>query len=297
MRIDAHQHFWQLDKPFCTWPTPAEERIYADFGERDIAPLLDACAVDCTVLIQAAPSLEETHYLLEIADRTPFVRGVVGWIDMEASSAMSDLEVLARYPRFRGIRPMLQAIPQTEWILNPTFDGILGRLAELGLCFDALVTPRHLAVLHELAKRHPALSIIVDHAAKPAIRDGAEGFSDWQSRMTTLAANANVACKISGLLTEAGTGTDLATLRPYLDHLLSIFGAERLLWGSDWPVVLMAADYGQWVAICEAWLSDKSSADRDLFLGETARRIYRLGGAGENARCRYEGEANLHGTY
>ena len=297
MRIDAHQHFWHLDKPFCDWPTPAEGRIYADFDESDLAPLLNACGVDGTVLIQAAPSLDETHFLLEIADRAPFVRGVVGWIDMDAPSAMSDIEALACHPRFRGIRPMLQAIPQTEWILNPAFDGILGQLTESGLCFDALVTPRHLDVLREMAKRHPALSIIVDHAAKPSIRNGAKGFSNWRSQMTALAGNANVSCKISGLLTEAGPDADLVTLRPYLDHLLSVFGAERLLWGSDWPVVLMATDYGQWAAICEEWLSDKSPSDRDLILGETAMRIYRLDLVEESVRHCRDREGYSHGVY
>lgn len=295
MRIDAHQHFWRLDKPFCNWPTQAEERIFADFGEDDLAPLLGAHGIEGTVLVQAAPSLDETHFLLEIADRTPFVKGVVGWVDMESPSAISDVEALARHPRFRGIRPMLQGIADPEWILNPAFDGIFQRLIELGLCFDALVTPRHLGALPELAKRHPDLSIVVDHAAKPAIRDGAEGLSNWQTRMTALAGHANVSCKISGLLTEAGPDAGLDDLLPFLDRLLVIFGPERLLWGSDWPVVLMVADYGRWVAICDAWLSDKPASDRDLILGATARRIYRLDIA--DVRPSREEGGRRHGAY
>jgi L-fuconolactonase len=295
VRIDAHQHFWRLDKPFCNWPTSAEDRIYADFGEGDLAPLLDAHGIAGTVLVQAAPSLDETYFLLEIADRTPFVKGVVGWIDMESPSAISDIEALARHSRFRGIRPMLQGIPDAGWILNPSFDGIFRRLAELGLCFDALVTLRHLDVLQELAKRHPDLSIVIDHAAKPSIRDGVKGLSYWQTRMTALAGHANVSCKMSGLLTEAGPGAGLEDLLPFLEHLLSVFGAERLLWGSDWPVVLMAADYGRWVAICDAWLSERPATDRELILGATAKRIYRLDIT--DVRSRREEGGRRHGAY
>ncbi len=276
MRIDAHQHFWQLSKPFCNWPTSAEDEIYADFGPDDIRRILTANHIEGTVLVQAAPELAETRYLLDLADDASFVRGVVGWIDMESSSALADLDSLASHPLFCGIRPMLQAIPDPAWMLNPVFDGIYERLVELGLAFDALVTPTHLDLLPELAERHPDLSIIIDHAAKPAIRDGQAGYDNWAPRIERLADSNNVSCKVSGLMTEARPGVGIAELRPYLDHLYAVFGPERLLWGSDWPVVMMAADYASWMSICEAWLADKSVTAHDNIFGETACRVYRL---------------------
>ena len=279
MRIDSHQHFWQLANPFCDWPTPAEEKIYADFGADDLEPLLRANDIGGTVLVQAAPSLAETSYLLDIAERAPFVKGVVGWIDFEAATAITDLEALACRPLFRGVRPMLQSISDPAWMLNPAFDVIYSRLAELGLCFDALVTPVHLDLLPELAKRHPNLSIIVDHAAKPAIRDGVDAYEYWALRMERLAGFSNVSCKVSGLLTEAKSGARYSDLLPWLEHLYAAFGPERLLWGSDWPVVLMEADYAHWLSICEQWLADKPLSARKQIFGAAACRVYGLGAA------------------
>lgn len=297
MRIDAHQHFWQLSNPFCTWPTPAEKNIYVDFWPSDIEPLLATGNIEGTVLVQAAPDLAETRFLLNLADRAPFVKGVVGWIDMEAGSARADLDRLAGHPLFCGIRPMLQVIPDPAWMLKPAFDGIYRRLVELALTFDALVTPLHLDFLPDLAKRHPDMSIIVDHAAKPAICDGDAAYDDWAPRIARLADNDNVSCKISGLLTEAKPCAGLAELRPYLDHLYTVFGPERLLWGSDWPVVLMAADYGRWMSICEAWLADKPATARDNIFGETACRIYRLAASEERDTCISGTVGGQHGAH
>lgn len=280
MRIDAHQHFWRLTNPFCNWPTPAEEKIHADFEPADLKPILDAHGVTGTVVVQAAPFLAETLYLLELASDAPFVKGVIGWIDFVAPSALSDLDAFASYPLFRGVRPMLQSIPDPAWMLNPSFQGIYHRLAELGLAFDALVLPAHLPHLSELAARHPELSIIVDHAAKPAIRDGMQGFDGWAADMSRLATQKNANCKISGLLTEAAPGAGLAELRPWLDHLFAAFGPERLLWGSDWPVVLMEGSYAAWISLCEEWLSDKPEGARELVFGQSACRVYGLANEG-----------------
>lgn len=297
MRIDAHQHFWQLSNSFCNWPTPAEKTIYADFGLDDIRPLLAAGNIEGTVLVQAAPALAETRFLLNLADHASFVKGVVGWIDMECSSALADLDSLASHSFFCGIRPMLQDIPDPTWMLKPAFDRIYGRLVEFGLTFDALVTPTHLDLLPELAERHPDLSIVVDHAAKPAIRDGRAGYDDWAPRIARLADSGNVSCKVSGLLTEAKPDTGLIGLRPYLDHLYTVFGPERLLWGSDWPVALLAADYTLWMSICEAWLADKPGAAHDAIFGETACRIYGLAGGAERDMCMPVMGGGQHGAH
>lgn len=276
MKIDAHQHFWTLSNPFCEWPTPAEVKIYKDFGADDLAPLLSAHGVSGTILVQAAPVLDETHYLLKVASRISFVKGVVGWVDFEAPSALRDIEDLSLNPLFRGVRPMLQSIPDPGWVLYPRFTQIFECLAARKLAFDALILPVHLASLNELAARQPHLSIIIDHAAKPAIRDGIAGFDAWAAGISRLAEHENVSCKISGLLTEAQPGAELDDLRVWLDHLYAAFGPERLLWGSDWPVVLMEASYGAWLSLVEDWLSDKPAAARDLIFGDTAKRVYSL---------------------
>lgn len=276
MKIDAHQHFWKLSNPFSEWPTPAEVRIYKDFGADDLAPLLAAHGVSGTILVQAAPVIDETHYLLKVASRTAFVKGVVGWVDFEAPSALRDIEDLALDRLFRGVRPMLQSIADPGWMLDPRFTQIFECLAARKLTFDALIRPVHLASLNALAARQPYLSIIIDHAAKPAIHDGIAGFDDWAAGISCLAEHENVTCKVSGLLTEAQPGAGLDDLRVWLDHLYAAFGPERLLWGSDWPVVLMEASYSAWLSLVEDWLSDKPAAARDLIFGGTAKRVYSL---------------------
>lgn len=295
MRIDAHQHFWRLANPFCDWPTPAERKIYADFELADLEPLLTAHDITGTVLVQAAPALEETHYLLNLAEKSSFVKAVIGWIDFTAPSAVHDLELLAYHPLFRGVRPMLQSIPDPAWMLDPAFGSVYERLVEFGLTFDALILPAHLIHLRELAARYPDLSIVIDHAAKPAIRDGAEALDGWSRGMSRLAEHGNVSCKISGLLTEAQPGANLDDLRPWLDRLYAAFGPERLLWGSDWPVLLMAESYAGWLALCESWLSDKPADARELIFGKTACRIYGLAGEERMARVRARGAG--HGAH
>lgn len=276
MKIDAHQHFWTLSNPFCDWPTPAEKEIDRDFGPADLAPLLAAHGVTGTILVQAAPALAETHYLLDVASKATFVKGVVGWVDFESPAALREIDDLSLNRLFRGVRPMLQSIPDPGWMLDPRFTQIYECLAAQKLTFDALIRPVHLASLAELATRHPHLRIIIDHGAKPAIRDGVSGFDDWAKGISRLAEHENVACKISGLLTEAAPGAGLDDLRGWLDHLYAAFGPERLLWGSDWPVVLMEASYGAWLSLVEDWLSDKPAAARDLVFGGTAHRVYGL---------------------
>jgi L-fuconolactonase len=279
MRIDAHQHFWRLSAPYCSWPTESEKAIHRDFLPADLEPLLAAHGIAGTVLVQAAPDMDETLFLLDLADAHDFIRGVVGWIDMESPRARINLRRLAAHPLFKGIRPMLQSIADPLWVLDHRFDDVFELMVELGLSFDALVEPRHLEALRVLAGRHTALSIIIDHGAKPQIRDGLSarhGFAGWAPSMSLFADQPNVACKLSGLLTEARPGATLDQLRPYLDHLFEVFGSERLMWGSDWPVVELAAPYSAWASLCDAWLSGHSETDRARILGGTARRIYRI---------------------
>ena len=274
--VDSHQHFWTLDAPWFDWPPPDLAAIHRDFGPADLSPLIEAEGVTNTVLVQAAPNRAETRHLLEIAERTPFVAGVVGWIDLERPSDLADLDRFARNPKFRGIRPMIQSIPDPEWMLRPGLAQSLATVERLGFTFDALVKPPHLAALAAFVDRYPNLPLVVDHGAKPEIAKGKEGFDAWAPAIGAIARRPHVFCKLSGLLTEAGSRTGWENLRPFVEHLLAIFGPGRLMWGSDWPVVELAAPYGTWLGYVRSYISGLSPDEQAAILGGTACRFYRL---------------------
>lgn len=276
MRIDSHQHFWDPADPWFGWPTPDLSAIRRPYGPEDLRPLLRAARIDRTVLVQVAPDVEETVRFLEIAETTDFVGGVVGWAGFDQPDAAETIERLAEHRALRGLRPMLQAIEETEWILRPAVEPAVAAMLAAGLSFDALVQPRHLDVLARFADRHPRLPIVVDHGAKPQIHRGAAGFEPWASEMRRLAERSQVYCKVSGLLTEAGPSPRAADLDRYVDHLLECFGPSRLMWGSDWPVVTLAAGYGEWHADARVFFSDLSEEEQAAVFGDTAARFYRL---------------------
>lgn len=272
MRIDAHQHVWRLARGDYGWLTPALAPLYRDFAPADLAPLLARHRIARTVLVQAAPTVAETRFLLEVAAATPFVAGVVGWADFAAADAPDVITALAADPLLVGLRPMVQDIADDDWLLRADLAPAFAALGAHGLVFDALVLPRHLSRLLVLLDRHPALPVVVDHGAKPFIRDGR--LDPWRADMAAVAARPNTVCKLSGLVTEAGAGWTAETLRPYVDHLLSAFGPQRLLWGSDWPVVNLAGGYDRWSAATEALLAGLGETDRAAIRGGNAARIY-----------------------
>ncbi len=270
--IDAHQHYWTLGLGHNNWPGPDLKPIFRDFGPDDLRPQMSAAGISRTVLVQAAPNVAETEFLLEIAEREETVAAVVGWIDILAAGAGSELQRLKTHPKFKGIRPMLQSIDETAWILRPEAVATLEMLPQLDLRFDALIQPRHLPVIAALADRLPDLAIVVDHGAKPFIAEGRA--EPWRADMAALARRPNVHVKLSGLVTEAGGSWSVERLRPYAAHLIDVFGAERVMFGSDWPVVLLEADYQEWFAAAQALTADCAEAERQaIFLG-TAARFY-----------------------
>ena len=275
-RIDAHQHFWRLDRGDYGWLSPALAPIYRDFEPADLAPKLARAGIDHTVLVQAAPTVAETRFLLELAARTPFVAGVVGWAPLDAPDATDVVADLAGDARLRGLRPMLHDIADVDWMLRPALTSGLRALAALGLTFDALVRPPHLTNLRRLLDRHPDLRVVIDHAAKPEIAAGRH--RPWAEDMARLARDTRAWVKLSGLVTEDGSEWSVERLRPYVDHLLEHFGPERMIFGSDWPVVTLRAGYGEWLAAVEALLGGLERAARDLVLGENAITCYRLDG-------------------
>jgi L-fuconolactonase len=272
MQIDSHQHFWALDRGDYGWLTPDLQTLYRDFGPQDLRPMLTRHGIDRTILVQAAPTAGETEFMLGIARETSFIAGVVGWVDFESRDAPGAIAALARNPLLVGLRPMVQDIPDDDWLVRPDLAPAFRALVEHELVFDALVLSRHLSRLLVVADRHPDLSIVVDHGAKPAIRE--RRLDPWRADMAALAARPNIACKLSGLVTEAGADWTADDLRPYLDHLLAAFGPERLIWGSDWPVVNLAGGYDAWRETALAALAALTEPERAAVLGGNAERVY-----------------------
>lgn len=276
-RVDAHHHVWRLDRGDYGWLTPTVELapIYRDFGLAELRPLLAAAKVDATVLVQAAPTVEETRFLLDVARESDgLVQGVVGWIDLAARDAVATLERLAADPLLRGIRPMLQDLPDAEWIARAEVQPALAALPALGLRFDALVKPRELKPLLRVLERHPDLAVVIDHCAKPQI--AVDRWQPWAADIAVLARHTGAHCKLSGLVTEAGAQWTVERLQRYAEHVLECFGPGRVMWGSDWPVLTLAASYGKWVAASDELLAGLSGAERALVLGGNARRFYAL---------------------
>lgn len=272
MRIDAHQHYWQIARGDYFWMGPHVAPIVRDVFPADLKPHLGAAGIERTVVVQAAATVAETEFMLDLAETEPSIAAVVGWVDLGADSVEATLRRLAKRPKFRGIRPMLQDIEDTFDILQPKHLAALRLLPELNLRFDALAQPRHLPVVAALADHIPELAIVVDHAAKPFIAKGI--IEPWASDMAALAKRPSVLCKFSGLVTEAGANWSITGLKPYADHLLVCFGPERLMFGSDWPVCELAATYENWLAAAKELLAGLSPAEQDAVFGGNAARFY-----------------------
>src|SRR5690606_30116333 len=208
-RIDSHHHLWALARGDYGWLTPELAPIYRDFAAPDLVPHLQAAEIGRTVVVQAADTVAETEFLIGIAEQTDWIAGVVGWIDMEAETALADLSRLARAPKFKGIRPMIQGLEPEDWILNRRLDRVFDALVEMDLTFDALVLPRHLPHLLARLHRTPGLRCVIDHCAKPELAAGR--LDPWRADMTRIARETRAFCKLSGLVTEAGAGFTIDT--------------------------------------------------------------------------------------
>jgi L-fuconolactonase len=274
MTIDAHFHCWQLARGDYGWLTPALAPIYRDVAVCDWQGQSAPHDVTGGVLVQAAPTEAETAFLLAQADAHPAVLGVVGWVDLAAADALARIEKLARHPRLKGLRPMLQDIGDAGWILQPALAPALQTMADYGLVFDALVKPVHLAHILTLAGRYPDLRLVIDHAGKPDIAAGQ--WQPWADGMARLASQTGAYCKLSGLMTEAGPTPAPGLVQPWAAHALACFGADRLVWGSDWPVLELAGSYSQWFAETRQLLAPLSPQAQDAVMDGNARRLYRL---------------------
>ena len=275
-KIDAHQHFWNPARGDYDW-MPMDNPILARaYGPGDLAPHLAANGIAQTVLVQAAATVAETHYMLGIADATPSVAGVVGWIDFEDRRDATHLRRLSQHPKFLGVRPMIQDIPDDRWMLRDDVQWAYEMIIDCDLTFDALGFPRHLAHFHTLLTRYPDMRVVIDHCMKPQIRSHSdESFAHWSNGMTRLARETNAVCKLSGLVTESD-GWSREALRPYVDHLVDVFGPSRLMWGSDWPVCRLEASYDAWFAAASALTDHLPTEAQDMVFGGTAKAFYRI---------------------
>jgi L-fuconolactonase len=271
--VDAHHHVWSLARGDYGWITAELPPLFRDFSLQDQAPLREQAGVAHTVLVQAAQSVPETLYLLDVAKRSGgVVQGVVGWADLAAPDAIQTLTRLARDTLLKAVRPVLQDNPDPAWILRAEVGRTLNALPRLGLRFEALVRPAQLPALLTMLDRNPDLAVVVDHGGKPDIASGA--WEPWARLMGAIAEHPRVRCKMSGLAGEAGKGWTIDQLRPYVDFLAERFGPQRLIWGSDWPVVNLNATYQSWFAATVALTADWSPEDRAALMGGTARRFY-----------------------
>lgn len=276
-RIDAHQHFWRVARGDYGWLTPALGSIHRDFGPDDLRPLIAAAGIERTILVQAAPTESETRFMLELTRGVDWVAGVVGWTDLAALDAPARIAALARDPKLRGLRPMIHDIPDTRWMLDSGLTPAIEAIIACGLTFDLLLRPLHLPHALALLERHAALKTVVDHGAKPDIRrwrPGDGNFRQWVGDMGRIARVTTASCKLSGLATEAAPDWTAADLRPYIDVLVQTFGPDRLIWGSDWPVLDLAGGYWRWIDAVETCLADLSVADRAKVFGLNAARFY-----------------------
>jgi L-fuconolactonase len=271
--VDAHRHYWDPSRLDYAWLADAPVSLRRAFLPGDIAADTDAC-----ILVQAAPDERETRFLFELARATPGVIGVVGWVDLETPDVDGRLDRLLADGGglLRGIRPMVQDIPNTAWLASPALDAGFDHVRDRGLVFDALVDGRHLRALQERLAKHPGLRSVIDHAAKPDI--AAAGFAEWSGAIARLAQLPDVYCKFSGLLTLTGPTADPLALDPYAAHLFETFGASRLVWGSDWPVLTTHATYEAWKTCARELVRRHAPEAEAAVFGGNALAIYSLAG-------------------
>ncbi len=272
LRIDAHQHFWKHSRGDYSWLTPDLKAIYKDFRPSDLQPLLSQANMDGTILVQAADTVEETRFLLQLAAEHDWILGIVGWVDMEATGAPPLICELAQNSKLVGIRPMIHDIDDDEWMLKENLRPAIHALIDNNLTLDLLVRPRHLPHLKIFLKRYPELRAVINHCAKPDIRRNA--FEDWADHLSEIAGISPVCCKLSGLLTEAPEHAEFEDIAPYAFHILNCFGPQRVMFGSDWPVLLLANTYQNWVDMVEQLTADMPKADHTAIFGGTAAQFY-----------------------
>ena len=279
MRIDAHQHFWNPARGDYDWMPQDNATLCRPYVPADLEDTLRTNGFDGTVLVQAAATVCETEYMLGVADATPWIKGVVGWINFENPDDLAHLRRLAKHPKFLGVRPMIQDIPDVNWMLREDVQWGFRAVCDLDLTFDALGFPQHLANFLTTVRRYPDMRVVYDHSMKPQIRDqqaGNDAFTAWAEGMARLADETKGYCKLSGLVTEAEAGWTADEIRPFASHVLDVFGPERVMWGSDWPVCRLQAEYGDWYSLAQDFTRHLTPSEQNEVFGGSATRFYGL---------------------
>ena len=273
--IDAHQHFWQVGRFDYPWMSSDLGVLYRDYLPKDLAPILAENGVEKTVLVQASNSVAESSWLLELADANTFIAGVVGWVDLMSADVEAQLDELSAHPKFKGVRHLVESEPDDAWLVRPAVLSGLRRLSSYGLSYDLLVHTRHLQYVPEVAESCPELRLVIDHLAKPPI--ARNEIKEWARALKPAARYSNIRCKLSGLVTEANWSSwQTSDLRPFVDCVLELFGAERMMFGSDHPVCLLAASYECVLESFHELLKYLSDSDRDKIFSKNAAAFYRL---------------------
>jgi L-fuconolactonase len=274
-RIDAHQHFWNYDAVTHSWITDEMAMLRRDFLPPDLAPLLAGNNFDGSVAVQADQTLEETYFLLQLAKENPFIRGVVGWVDLQAPGVGDQLASLKQFEKLKGFRHILQGEPDNAFMLRSAFLNGIKELGNYHFTYDILVFPGHLENVRKLVQQFPEQSFVIDHLAKPGIKNGE--IKEWEKDMRSLAACSNVCCKLSGMVTEANwKHWKKEDIYPYIDVIIESFDTGRVMFGSDWPVCLVAGSYQQVTGIVDDYIAGFSRDEKNKIFGENAISFYNL---------------------
>lgn len=274
MRIDSHQHFWKYDSVRDSWIDDSMKVIRRNFLPEDLKPVLDKNNIEGSVVIQADQSEKETQFLLDLADKNHFIYGVVGWVDLKADNVEERLNHFNKNILFKGIRHIVQAEPD-DFMLDLSFQHGISKLKNYNLTYDILVYPSQLPAAIKLAEKFPDQKFVLDHIAKPNIKE--RQIKGWQEQISELAKYSNVFCKVSGMLTEADwKNWDKSDFKPYLDVVFKAFGTQRILYGSDWPVSLLAGKYKEQMEVLENYISQFSNQEKALIMGANASKFYNL---------------------
>ncbi len=275
MIVDAHQHFWKYNRQTHAWINEEMAIIRKDFGPEELAPIYAENAIDACVVVQADQTLEETDFLLKLSDENDFIKGVVGWVDLRAANINEVLSAYGNKDKLKGFRHIVQGETDPEFLLKPAFLNGIKALANNDYTYDLLVFPHQLEASIAFVKKFPNQKFVIDHIAKPNIKEGL--FEEWSQHMQKIAQFPNVSCKLSGMITE----TDYqqwtpAQIEPYMQWVLDIFGTNRLMYGSDWPVCLVAGNYAQVKMLVKNFISTLSTTEQAHIMGGNAIKFYNL---------------------
>lgn len=276
MRVDAHQHFWKISNGYTKWLTPEFTSIYRDFLPVHIKPILRKHKINKTVVIQSAPKIEETKFLLKLAIEEDFIGGVVGWLDMESKDFEKQFDKMRQNPKFIGVRPMIQDIEDNGWVLKPRVIHNFKIIEKANFPVDFLIYPRHIPYILQLLKKCPKLRGVINHLAKPQIKK--QQMEPWANLINDLAKYPNVMCKLSGFVTkENWKSWNPSEFIPYINHVLDVFGFKRVIFGSDWPVLLRTTSYSNNLYFLREILGKKLTPKIDAAIfGKNAVRFYKL---------------------